>query len=259
MYKFIPLVMAAGASLYGQAQFQDMIKFDQLAPKASKTVEVNLDGNMLSFVRNFLSDTKKDEAEAKRIIGKLKGIYVRSLEFDKPGQFVCIPGYEWSANTALCRSMGITRLPTVQFFNGRTGEKIGSLAAGPSKFAKVQQALDHYLSLQAAELDFEADMEQGKALMDQQLESGKVFEAQNPAVVATRENAKQLVMSSESNNNNNVPAFAARQQQQQQQQQHERDTTSAAWWNVRSILAKRRARRDASLLRGGGDHPVASP
>jgi hypothetical protein len=156
--------------------------------------------------------------------------------------------------------MGITRLPTVQFFNGRTGEKIYSLAAGPSKFAKVQQALDHYLSLQAAELDFEADMEQGKALMDQQLESGKVFDTQNPAVMATRENAKQLVVSSESNNSNNAPAFASRQQQQQQQ--HEQEATAAAaaaaWWNVRSILAKRRARRDASL-RGGGDHHVASP
>jgi Domain of unknown function (DUF4252) len=90
MYKFIPVAILGAASLAAQqqqSQFQDMIKFDQLAPKASKTVEVNLDGNMLSFVKNFLSDNKKDEAEAKRIIGKLKGIYVRSLEFDKEGEY----------------------------------------------------------------------------------------------------------------------------------------------------------------------------
>lgn len=83
----IALLGAASLAAQEQSQFRDMIKFDQLAPKASKTVEVNLDGNMLSFVKNFLSDDKKEEAEAKRIIGKLKGIYVRSLEFDKEGQY----------------------------------------------------------------------------------------------------------------------------------------------------------------------------
>ena len=87
MNKLISLVMLSAASLAAQLQLHDMIKFDQLAPRASKTVEVNLDGNMLSFVRNFLSDSKKDEAEAKRIIGKLKGIYVRQLEFDKEGEY----------------------------------------------------------------------------------------------------------------------------------------------------------------------------
>jgi hypothetical protein len=87
MNRFIPLVLLSAASMAAQTQLHEMIKFDQLAPKASKTVEVNLDGNMLNFVKNFLSDDKKDEAEAKRIIGKLKGIYVRSLEFDKDGEY----------------------------------------------------------------------------------------------------------------------------------------------------------------------------
>jgi hypothetical protein len=86
MNKLISLAVLSAAGLAAQ-QFHEMIQFDKLAPKASKTVEVNLDGNMLSFVRNFLSDDKKDEAEAKRIIGKLKGIYVRSLEFDKDDQY----------------------------------------------------------------------------------------------------------------------------------------------------------------------------
>jgi hypothetical protein len=87
MNRFIPLFLLSAASMAAQTQLHEMIKFDQLAPKASKTVEVNLDGNMLNFVKNFLSDDKKDEAEAKRIIGKLKGIYVRSLEFDKDGEY----------------------------------------------------------------------------------------------------------------------------------------------------------------------------
>lgn len=87
--KLVPFALAAAALLPAQQQQQvsDMIKFDKLAPKASKTVEVNLDGNMLNLVRGFLSDSKKDEADAKRIIGKLKGIYVRSLEFEKEGEY----------------------------------------------------------------------------------------------------------------------------------------------------------------------------
>lgn len=86
----LPFALAAAAAILPaqqQQQYHDMIKFDKLAPKASKTVEVNLDGNMLKLVSNFLSDSKKDEADAKRIIGKLKGIYVRQLEFDKDGEY----------------------------------------------------------------------------------------------------------------------------------------------------------------------------
>jgi Domain of unknown function (DUF4252) len=87
---FRVLLVSGGATLLSaepQAQFHDMIQFEQLAAKASKTVEVNMDASTLGFVGNFLSANKKDEADAKRIIGKLKGIYVRSLEFDQPGQY----------------------------------------------------------------------------------------------------------------------------------------------------------------------------
>ncbi|MCC6540204.1 MAG: DUF4252 domain-containing protein [Bryobacterales bacterium] len=80
-------LLLAVSALAQQSEFHNMVKFDRLAPKAKKTVEVNLDSTMLSFVQNFLSDSKKDEADAKRIIGKLKGIYVRVLEFDKEGEY----------------------------------------------------------------------------------------------------------------------------------------------------------------------------
>ena len=118
MNKLISLVMLSAAALMAQPQLHDMIKFEQLAPKASKTVEVNLDGNMLSFVRNFLSDSKKDEAEAKRIIGKLKGIYVRQLEFDKEGEYneadieqlrKQVSGPGWQKRPCLSRSVKVNR------------------------------------------------------------------------------------------------------------------------------------------------------
>ena len=57
----------------------------QLAARASNYTEVTLDRKMLDFASNFMNG--KDDAEGKRIIANLKGIYVRTYEFDKPGQY----------------------------------------------------------------------------------------------------------------------------------------------------------------------------
>jgi Domain of unknown function (DUF4252) len=68
-------------------EFHEMINFDALKAKAQETVEVNLDGNLLHLAMNFLSDRKPEEAEAKKLIGGIKGIYVRSLRFEKEGMY----------------------------------------------------------------------------------------------------------------------------------------------------------------------------
>ena len=57
---------------------------DQLAAKAKNVVDVTMDGPLLQLAGRFLSDKDPDEARAKRMVGNLKGIYVRSLEFDGP-------------------------------------------------------------------------------------------------------------------------------------------------------------------------------
>ncbi len=57
-----------------------------LADRASETVDVNLDSNLLQLAGRFLSD-KGDEAQAKKIISGLKSIYVKSFEFDKTGEY----------------------------------------------------------------------------------------------------------------------------------------------------------------------------
>jgi hypothetical protein len=57
----------------------------QLATRASNYTEVTLDRKMLDFASRFMD--KEDDAEGKRIIAKLNGIYVRTYEFDKPGQY----------------------------------------------------------------------------------------------------------------------------------------------------------------------------
>ena len=57
----------------------------QLADRASNYTEVSLDKKMLAFASHFMND--QDDAEGKRIVEKLNGVYVRSYEFDKPGQY----------------------------------------------------------------------------------------------------------------------------------------------------------------------------
>ncbi|HEY1502161.1 MAG TPA: DUF4252 domain-containing protein [Acidobacteriaceae bacterium] len=57
----------------------------QLSERASNYTEVSLDRKMLDFASRFMND--KDDAEGKRIVEKLNGVYVRSYEFDKPGQY----------------------------------------------------------------------------------------------------------------------------------------------------------------------------
>ncbi|HEY3739809.1 MAG TPA: DUF4252 domain-containing protein, partial [Bryobacteraceae bacterium] len=83
----IALIVAATAVVAAAQDFHDMINFDALKAKADDSVEVNLDGNLLKMAMNFLNDKDPDEAQAKKLIGGIKGIYVRSLKFDKPGMY----------------------------------------------------------------------------------------------------------------------------------------------------------------------------
>lgn len=63
------------------------VNVENLAAKAVGTVDITLDASMLQLAGGFLSDKKPDEAEARRLISGLKGIYVRSFEFAKPGEY----------------------------------------------------------------------------------------------------------------------------------------------------------------------------
>ena len=59
---------------------------DRLKDKASEVVDVTLDASMLTLASRFLSD-RGDQAKAKKLVSQLKGIYVRSYEFDRDGEW----------------------------------------------------------------------------------------------------------------------------------------------------------------------------
>jgi len=60
---------------------------EKLAAKAAEVVDVTLDGQTLQIAGKFLSGKDPDEAKVKNLINGLKGIYVRSFEFDKEGEY----------------------------------------------------------------------------------------------------------------------------------------------------------------------------
>ncbi len=59
----------------------------ELAARASNVTEVTLGKNMLEFAAKFMNGKDQDEAATRRLIEGLEGIYVRSYEFDKEGEF----------------------------------------------------------------------------------------------------------------------------------------------------------------------------
>lgn len=58
-----------------------------LAARASDVTEVTLGKNMLGFAAKFMNGSDKDQAAVKQLVEGLDGIYVRSYEFDKDGEY----------------------------------------------------------------------------------------------------------------------------------------------------------------------------
>ncbi|HEY6243942.1 MAG TPA: DUF4252 domain-containing protein [Pyrinomonadaceae bacterium] len=55
---------------------------DHLATKASETVDVNIDERLIQLAAKLFNDKDVDEAKIKKLVNGLKGIYVKSFEFD---------------------------------------------------------------------------------------------------------------------------------------------------------------------------------
>ena len=60
---------------------------DHLAPQAAEMVNVNLDERLLKLVTPVLSSKEPEEENTKKLIVGLKGIYVKSFDFDAENQY----------------------------------------------------------------------------------------------------------------------------------------------------------------------------
>lgn len=82
-----PLVQfAVWSALAGACAAQQLqINLDHLAPKAAETVDVSLAGSTLQFAAKFLDGTDPEEAQVKKLLAGITGIYVKSYEFKTAG------------------------------------------------------------------------------------------------------------------------------------------------------------------------------
>ncbi|MGH9872575.1 MAG: DUF4252 domain-containing protein [Pyrinomonadaceae bacterium] len=81
------LVLGATATAMAQNPRIQTSQLDALAAKASETVDVNIDESLIALTTKFLSDKDDDEKKVKELVSGLKGIYVKSFEFEAEGQY----------------------------------------------------------------------------------------------------------------------------------------------------------------------------
>jgi hypothetical protein len=104
------LILAPALVANAQDSRIQMASLDHLAAKASQTVDVNIDERLMRMSAKLFSDKDDDEREVKKLIAGLKGIYVKSFEFETEGQYT--PGDLETIRTQL-RGPGWTRLVNV--------------------------------------------------------------------------------------------------------------------------------------------------
>jgi hypothetical protein len=81
------LVLSVAATTRAQSARIDMARLDHLGAKASETVDVNIDEHLMQITGKFLSGKDPDELKVKELINGLKGIYVKSFEFENDGAY----------------------------------------------------------------------------------------------------------------------------------------------------------------------------
>jgi len=84
---------------------------EKLSAKAKETVEVTMDGPMLRWASKFLSSEDPEEEKCAKLVANLRGIYVRSFEFEKEGEYSAA---EVDALRSQVRGPGWTRVVGVR-------------------------------------------------------------------------------------------------------------------------------------------------
>jgi hypothetical protein len=82
--RILVALLAAAGWMHAQ---QIKLNFEHLAAKAADSVDISLNGSMLQFAAKFLDGKDPDEARVKKLIVGIEGIYVRSFEFKKDGEW----------------------------------------------------------------------------------------------------------------------------------------------------------------------------
>ena len=80
------VLLCLGAVAVLSAQ-QFKFNLDQLAAKASNSVDLSVSGATLKFAAKFLDSSDPEEAQIKKMINGLEGIYIKRFEFKQGGMW----------------------------------------------------------------------------------------------------------------------------------------------------------------------------
>lgn len=127
------LLGASAAVAKAQDSRLQLGSLDHLATKASQSVDVNIDERLMRIALKAFSDQDPDERAVKKLVAGIKGIYVKSFEFETDGQYTTA---DVETIRAQLRGPGWTRLINVQskkegnheVYLLMNGEQIGGLA-----------------------------------------------------------------------------------------------------------------------------------
>jgi hypothetical protein len=127
------VVLGAAGNASAQNPRIQTSQLDALAAKASQTVDVNIDERLMQLAARFLSSKDGDEAKVKEIVNGLKGIYVKSFEFENEGQYTEADLEVIRSqlrNSAWSRIVNVTskREGSVEVYLMRNGNQISGLA-----------------------------------------------------------------------------------------------------------------------------------
>ncbi|HSB27846.1 MAG TPA: DUF4252 domain-containing protein [Pyrinomonadaceae bacterium] len=81
------LLITTTITLRAQDPKLQMAHLDHLATKASETVDVNIDERLIQIAAKVFSEKDEDEAQIKKLVTGLKGIYVKSFEFENENAY----------------------------------------------------------------------------------------------------------------------------------------------------------------------------
>lgn len=84
------VLCCVGMRGYAQDAKLQLDSLNKLADKAARVTDVTLDGSLLQFAVSMIEkadDGDEDVAQLKSIMKNLKGIYVKSFEFDETSQY----------------------------------------------------------------------------------------------------------------------------------------------------------------------------
>ena len=81
------LILTAAFVARAQDSRIQLSSLDHLAAKASQTVDVNIDERLVKIAARAFSDKDIDEKKIKDLLTGVKGVYVKSFEFETDGQY----------------------------------------------------------------------------------------------------------------------------------------------------------------------------